>query len=96
MTEINAETAAIAVLVLIGINLLILMCAVLLLLAQFLKRPRSAESVEFTGTGTFCGHCGRPVPSDPVRAVAMGSAGFFVYKCPSCENETLLPSQSVG
>jgi len=69
--------------------------AVLCLTMLLMRRRDKQEKSTMTGTGTFCGHCGRRLGSDPVTAIGLGSKGYFVYKCPHCQNETLLPTQSV-
>lgn len=42
-------------------------------------------------TGIFCGHCRQSLPSDPIKAIAVESMTYLVYKCRCCQNETLLP-----
>lgn len=76
-----------------GFTSLLLLVACLLILARCLRQRDGAR--DFTCTGTFCGHCGRRLGSDPVTAIGLGSKGYFVYMCPHCQNETLLPTQSV-
>lgn len=46
------------------------------------------------GTTVHCGHCGRRLSGDPVMAIAVADSGYFVYKCASCGNRTLLPTQA--
>lgn len=94
MSEVDEQTVRLVVLVLFGATTLILLTTCLVLLLNCLRTGRSQR--EITGTGTYCGHCGQRVPSDPARAIAVADKGYFVYKCRACGNETLLPSQSTG
>lgn len=75
--------------VIIGCNALIAL-ALIIVLRKLRSHHRSNTS---TGTGTYCGHCGRNLAPDPVRVIALVNANYFVYKCAACQNETLLPSQ---
>jgi hypothetical protein len=75
-------------------NLVILLGLVLLFWRQ--RNASRPKTTAFTGTGTFCGHCGKRLKSDPALAVAVAHQSYFVYKCPACNGETLLPTQSAG
>lgn len=93
MSEIDEQTLRLVVLVIFGATSLLLLVACLLLLLRCVKAH--AQPRTMTGTGTFCGHCGQGLSSDPAKAIAVADRGYFVYKCRSCGNETLLPSQSL-
>ena len=94
MSELDEQTIRLVVLVIFGATTLLLLVACLLFLVRCLRFREGIRTI--TGTGTYCGHCGQRVSSDPDRAVAVADKGYFVYKCRACGNETLLPTQPVG
>jgi predicted SprT family Zn-dependent metalloprotease len=89
MSEVDEQTVRLVVLVIFGSTTLLLLAACLLLLAHCL---RFRENRVITGIGTYCGHCGQRMSSDPDKAVAVADKGYFVYRCRACNNETLLPT----
>lgn len=70
-----------------------LAAALLTLVLTITRRTEKSALKTTTNTGTYCGHCGSPVPSDPIRVVALADKNYFVYRCKACKNETLLPTQ---
>jgi len=75
----------------VAVTVLVLVVALALL--RLLRGQPSGKTV--TGTGTFCGHCGSGMPSDPLRVLATADQSYFVYRCPACASETLLPTQKL-
>ena len=109
MNELNGLDALVRLLLFAVYGALALLLVIWVTLLAALRKDKTSataicrhrlreDKTSATGTGTFCfcGHCGKWLTSDPVRAIGTGDSGYFVYKCPACQNETLLPSQSVG
>ena len=71
----------------------VLVLGVALALLFSLRRQTSGKTA--AGTGTFCGHCGSGLPDDPLRVLATADQSYFVYGCPACKSETLLPTQKL-
>lgn len=95
MNELNSLDGMVRLLLFAVCGALILLLVIWVTLLAALCRHRLQKNKNVTRTGTFCGHCGEPIAGDPVRAISTGDSGYFVYNCPACQNETLLPSQSV-
>jgi len=90
MFDLEEKTIRLLTFMLTGaVTVLVLVVSLCLLR---LLRPISKT---VTGTGTYCGHCGSGVPNDPVRVLATADQSYFVYRCPACAGETLLPTQKL-
>jgi hypothetical protein len=96
MNELNLDGLVRLLLFAVYGALVLLLVIWVTLLAAICRHRLQKDKTSVTGTGTFCGHCGKRITGDPVRAIGTGDSGYFVYNCPACQNETLLPSQSVG
>lgn len=90
--EWNVETLCIAAVILVVLAGTLLLMVTLLMMRNF----KPEKSTRLTKTGTYCGHCGCSVSSDPTRVVAMANLSLFVYHCKGCNNETMLPTQKLS